>query len=69
MKATMDGRDLIGTRSMDGAAIAAAVMNKVTRVVRGWSGGPRAATTAALMTNVVEQIYEYDDPGILNGLE
>ena len=58
----MDGRDLITTGGMDGAAIAAAVTGKVSG-----AGGPRAATTA--VTDVVEQIYEYDDPGIINASE
>ena len=44
MKATMDGRGLIGATFGDGAAIAAVVMNTVTGC------GPRAAKTAALMS-------------------
>ena len=58
----MDIRDLITTGGMDGVAIAAAVIGKVSG-----AGGPRAATTA--VTDVVEQIYEYDDPGIINASE
>ena len=45
MKATMDGRGLIGETFGDGAAIAAVVMNAVTG-----AGDPRAAKTAALMS-------------------